>query len=78
MTLKERVDVVGCLLWTANGTRLPYGAIAAISCACKVSKQAVRKIWKRILDGEAPSKIVKSKKIGNVQLTTDGLLEMLP
>ena len=59
---EARVNALVLLAWSANGTHLPYGAIADIARESLCSPRAVRKIWMRLLDGEKPSEIFKSKK----------------
>ena len=59
---EARVNALVLLVWSANGTHLPYGAIADIARKSLCSRRAVRKIWMRLLDGKKPSDIVKSKK----------------
>ena len=59
---EARVNAIVLLAWYANRTHLPYGAIANIARELLCSPRAVRKIWMRLLDGEKPLDIVKSKK----------------
>ena len=62
---EARVNALVLLAWSADGTHLPYGAIANIDRESLCSPRAVRKIWMRLLDGKKPLDIVKSKKNGN-------------
>ena len=65
LTETERVNVVVELAHRTAAGVLPRGSIQAISVQLRVSRTAVTAIWTRLLSGEQPGKVVKSRKNKN-------------